>query len=149
MKHIVTFSMLLTACSQQSPGDQVTANAPAAKTPVAKPPQPPFAEVDNAHPSAPEPAPIPARFRGLWANTPNACKDLAHYSRLVISGRTLRYADFVLLGDTFAFPAADQFAVEGKIEGKDEAGAAHFSINQHGDLLRDEAGGGTIRVRCP
>ena len=50
---------------------------------------PPFAEVPGAHPTAPEPAPIPAKFRGTWADSKAACADLKHHSRLGVSGRTL------------------------------------------------------------
>ena len=133
----------LAACGQPAP----TANevsAPAANDAA----PPPAAEAPIAPPPPSEPAAIPAKFRGTWANTPNACANLGHYSRLVVSGSTLRYADFVLLGEEFTFPTPDDLAVEGKVEGKDQVAAAHFSLNRHGDLLRDEAGGGTVRVRC-
>ena len=109
---------------------------------------PPFAEVPGAHPTAPEPAPIPAKFRGTWADSKSACADLKHPSRLGISGRTLRFPTFVIFGDSFSFPEPNQFALEGKIGGTDRPAEAHYSINAAGDVLRDEAGGGTVRVRC-
>ena len=109
---------------------------------------PPFAEVPNAHPTAPEPAPIPARFRGTWAENKPACADLKHPSRLSISGRTVRTPTAVLFGDRFTFPAPNQFALEGKYEGSGRVGAAHYSINAADDVLTDEAGGGAVRVRC-
>ena len=109
---------------------------------------PPHAEVPGAHPSAPEPAPIPANFRGAWAETKALCADLKHHSRLTISGRTIRYPDFVLFGDEFTTPAANQFAVRGKVEGTSRPAEAHFSIDAAGNVLTDEAGGGSIRVRC-
>src|SRR5690349_8994684 len=51
---------------------------------------PPFAEVPGAHPTAPEPAPVPAKFRGTWAENRAACAEVNHPSRLTISGRTAR-----------------------------------------------------------
>jgi hypothetical protein len=99
-------------------------------------------------PSAPEPAPIPAKFRGTWAESKTACTNLNHPSRLTISGRTVRTPGAVLFGDSFTFPAANQFALEGKFEGGNRAGAAHYSLDATGNILTDEAGGGAVRVRC-
>ena len=109
---------------------------------------PPFAEVEGAHPTAPEPAPIPAKFRGTWAESKAACADLTDHSRLTISGRTVRHPDFVIFGDSLTQPAPDQFALKGKIEATGAPAEAHYSINAAGDVLTDGAGGGTIRVRC-
>ena len=97
---------------------------------------------------APEPAPIPAKFRGTWAENNAACADLSHHSRLTISGRTVRHPDFVIFGDSFTFPTADQFALKGKVEATGAPIEAHYSINGAGDVLTDEAGGGAVRVRC-
>ena len=51
---------------------------------VANEATPPFAEVNGAHPTAPEPAPIPARFRGTWAESKTACTNLNHPSLSLI-----------------------------------------------------------------
>ena len=109
---------------------------------------PPFAEVDGAHPTAPEPAPIPAKFRGTWAENKAACADLSNHSRLTISGRTVRHPDFVIFGDSVALPAPDQFALKGKIEETGAPAEAHYAISATGDVLTDGAGGGYIRVKC-
>jgi len=146
--------LLATACSQPSaPSNDanLVANdvAPAgAENAVANETTPPFAEVNGAHPTAPDPAPIPAKFRGTWAASKSACADLAHHSRLTISGRTVRFTDFVIFGESVTAPAPNQFAVKGKVEGTDHPAEAHYSINPAGDVLIDEAGGGAIRVRC-
>ena len=149
MKRLVLASIAapsLAACGQAAPISNDASEAAARVQNAA--PELPAAETPDAPPAASEPTAIPAKFRGTWANTVNACADLGHHSRLVVSDRSLRYADFVLLGEDFTYPAADEFAVEGKVEGKSEGAAAHFSLNKHGDLLRDEAGGGTVRMRC-
>ncbi len=109
---------------------------------------PPFAEVPGAHPTAPEPAPIPAKFRGTWAENKAACGDLKHHSRLGVSGRTVRFPDYVIVGNKFTFPAPNQFALEGHIEKTGARADAHYSIDAAGDVLTDEAGGGAVRVRC-
>ncbi len=137
-------ALSLAACGQPAP----TANETGAPAANHSAPVTPAAESSDPPLPASEPAAIPAKFHGTWANTPNACANLGHYSRLVVSDRTLRFADFVLLGEEFTIPAADEFAVKGKVEGKGEGAAAHFSLNKHGDLLRDEAGGGTVRMKC-
>ena len=118
---------------------------PPVENSVADEAPPPFAET---HPTAPDSAPIPAKFRGTWAANKAACSDLAHHSRLTISGRTIRFSDFVILGESVTTPGSNQFAVKGKVEGTDHPGEAHYSINHTGDVLVDEAGGGAIRVRC-
>lgn len=109
---------------------------------------PPFAEVDGAHPTAPEPAPVPPKFRGTWAENKTACTNLNHPSRLTISGRTARYPDVVIFGDEVTIPADNQVAIKGKIEGTERAAEAHFSLDSTGNTLTDEAGGGAVRVRC-
>lgn len=134
----------LAACRAEPPAGNVAEGRSAAEEPA-----PPVAEIENAPSAAPEPAPIPAKFHGLWANTPNACKDVDHYSRLVISGRALRFPDYVIAAESVTFPKENQFATKGVIEGKQELAEAHYSLNEHGDLLRDEAGGGSVRERCP
>ena len=107
-----------------------------------------MADTPGARPTVPEQAPIPAQFRGTWADSQAACADPRHHSRLGITGRDLRYPDFVLSVDSVAVPAANQFAVKGRIEGTGRAAEAHFSINGAGDVLIDEAGGGAVRVKC-
>ena len=109
---------------------------------------PPFAEVEDAHPTAPEPAPIPAKFRGTWAESKAACADLSNHTRLTISGRTVRHPDFVIFGDSVTIPEADEFALKGRIEATGAPAEAHYSVNASSDVLTDGAGGGYIRVRC-
>ena len=109
---------------------------------------PPFAEVEGAHPTTPAPAPIPAKFRGTWAESKAACSDLSNHTRLTISGRTVRHPDFVILGESVSIPFADQIALKGKIEATGAPAEAHYSINETNDVLTDGAGGGYIRVRC-
>jgi hypothetical protein len=108
---------------------------------------PPFAEVNGAHPTAPEPAPIPAKFRGTWADSKTACTNLTHPSRLTISGNTLRFPDFVIFGDDVT-ASGNQFALKGKLEGGNRPAEAHYSLDASGNILTDEAGGGAVRVRC-
>ena len=109
---------------------------------------PPFAEVNGAHPyPAPEPAPIPAKFRGTRADSKTACTNLTHPSRLTISGRTVRHPNFVIFGDDVT-ASGNQFALKGKIEGGDRPAEAHYSLDGSGNILTDEAGGGAVRVRC-
>jgi len=108
---------------------------------------PPFAEVRGAHPTAPEPAPIPAKFRGTWADSKASCADIGHHSRLTISGRTVRYPEFVIFGDSVK-ATDDQFALKGKVEDTQRPAEAQFFINDDGDVLTDGAGGGAVRVRC-
>ena len=133
------------SASTDAPAAVPAPAAPGATGPVATPP---FAETPGAHPSAPEPAPIPAKFRGTWAETKADCANLQHPSRLGISGRTVRTPNAVLFGDSFTFPAPNQCALKGKFEGSGQAGAAHYSIDAAGDVLTDQAGGGAVRVRC-
>lgn len=147
--------LILGACSSQPeaapPADNV---APTVETATNQPdtpaePVPPFAEVEGAHPTTPEPAPIPARFRGTWAEQEADCGAFEKLSRLTISGRTIRSPSYVLFGESFTVPAPGQFALEGKYEGSGNVGAAHYSIDAAGDILTDEAGGGMVRMRCP
>jgi hypothetical protein len=118
-----TVAVLLAGCGQ--PSAPTDANVAQADANGAEAALPPFAEVENAHPTAPEPAPIPAKFRGTWAESKTACTNLNHPSRLTISGRTVRTPTAVLVGESFTFPAANQFALDGKFEGGGRAGAAH------------------------
>ncbi|SMF64738.1 hypothetical protein SAMN06295910_1232 [Allosphingosinicella indica] len=102
---------------------------------------PPFAEVEGAHPYPPVPAPIPAMFRGVWAETKAACADRANPSWLGISGRTLQFPDRVVEETKIDLPAALQFVLT-------DATAAEyrFTIDATGDRLTDTAG--VVRVRC-
>ena len=108
---------------------------------------PPFAEVPGAHPTAPEPAPIPAKFRGTWAETKALCADLKHHSRLTISGRTVRFPTFVMVADSVT-ASGNQFALKGKIEGTDRPAETQYFISNDGNTLTDGGGGGAVRVRC-
>ena len=121
--------------------------APAAPDASGSTATPPFAETPGAHPTAPEPAPIPARFRGTWADSKAACADLKHHSRLTISGRTLRFPTFVMLGDSVT-ASGNQFALKGKIEGTNRLAEAQYFISADGNTLTDGGGGGAVRVRC-
>lgn len=156
MRRIAAFSTLglLVSC-QQPPaapgaGNDLTPaidDSAAAKAPETNS-MPPFAEIEGAHPTAPEPAPIPARFRGTWAENAAACTDLSHHSRLIISGRTVRHQSFVVFGDSVTLPAPDHFALKGRIEATGVPAEAHYSINDNGTILTDGAGGGMALVRC-
>lgn len=142
MKRLAALCLILAACGRQ-------ADTNLAANEVAPAPEAPAASVAPAEPPAtPSTAVIPAKFQGLWANTPNACKDPKHYSRLVIADRALKYPDFVMVAESITFPSPDEFAAEGKVEGSNRPASAHFSLNKYGDLLRDEGGGGSNRVHC-
>ena len=135
--------------STNAPDPDAPATVPAPAAPSATGPvaTPPFAETPGAHPTAPEPAPIPAKFRGTWAENRGACADLKHPSRLTISGRTVRFPTFVMFGDIVT-SSGDQFALKGKIEGTDKPAEAQYFISSDGNNLTDGAGGGAVRVRC-
>ena len=139
---------LLAACGQ--PSATVDANLAQADTNgiEAANAMPPFAEVENAHPTAPEPAPIPAKFRGIWAEQKSVCSQLSHPSRLIISGRTLRFPAFVLEADSVALPDEDSFAVKGHNKKTQAPAEAHYSVDAAGIILIDQAGGGAERVKC-
>ena len=148
--------LALTACGKPaSAPDEVAGNdtalpatndaAPASN--AATPPTPPLAETPGAHPIAPEPAPIPAKFRGTWAESKAACADLEHHSRITISGRTIRHPDFVMVGDSVT-ASGSQFALKGRFEGTGRPAEAQYFINADGDVLTDGGGGGAVRVRC-
>ena len=109
---------------------------------------PPFAEVEGAHPTAPEPAPIPAAFRGIWAESKALCGDLAHPNRLVVSGATLRFPDFVVRTDDVRQLGPREIAIKGVVEGKTQKSDHHYFIDAAGETLTDGAGGGAVRVRC-
>ena len=150
MNRILPLATLLAACSPQSDAaNEAMANnaLPVPETPVENAANPPFAGVENAHSSAPEPAPIPAVFRGTWAESRPACTDRAHHSRLTISGRTVRHPDFVIVGDEVT-ASGTKIALKGHIEATGATAEAHYSLNPAGAVLTDEAGGGMIRVRC-
>ena len=109
---------------------------------------PPFAEVNNAHPTAPEPAPIPAAFRGIWAESKALCGDLAHHNRLVVSGATLRFPDFVVRTDDVRQLGPREIEIKGVVEGKTQTSDHHYFIDAAGETLTDGGGGGAVRVRC-
>ena len=150
---VILIGLMLAACQQASPpADNAADNEvgpPESNVAAnAAEPTPPFADTPNAHPTAPEPAPIPAKFRGIWAESRTVCTQLSHPSRLIISGRTLRFPSFVLEGDSVTFPTDDSFAVKGHNKRTDEPAEAHYSIDAAGLILTDEAGGGAVRVKC-
>ena len=134
MKHILALAFLLAACSprpvatDEQDGGNSTANV--------------------AAPAEPEPAAIPANFHGLWAENDLACGELTHPSRLTVTGNSVRYPAFVLAVDSVTQPAPNAFAVKGYSKQTKLPTEAHFSIDQTGNILTDEAGGGTVRVRC-
>lgn len=112
---------------------------------------PPFAEVDNAHPyGAPPPAPIPAAFRGTWAESKALCGDLAHHNRLGISGATVRFPKAVTRVDSVDTLGPRAINIFGHPEDGDTAQRIehHFILDAAGDTLTDGAGGGMVRVRC-
>jgi hypothetical protein len=145
----------LAACSMQEPANNTedpsappAVLAPAAPGATGTTPTPPFAETPGAHPDGPpEPAPIPAIFRGTWADDTAACADLKHPSRLTISGRTVRHPNFVIFGDQVT-ASGNSFALKGHIEATGARAEAHYSLNPASNVLTDEAGGGAIRIRC-
>ena len=147
-------ALLLAACGAPEPAPEVNAVNGAAAIPEAAPPldnaMPPFAEVDNAHPIAPEPAPIPAAFRGVWAESEALCGDLSHPSRLVISGATLRFHESLMtVADVQAIgPREVNLIGSATGEGTTRAAEYHFSLDAAGRTLTDGAGGGMVRVRC-
>lgn len=91
---------------------------------------------------------IPERFRGLWAEDQRACGELTHRSRLVVGDDDLRFPDFVLEVEEVNAPSGDSFAVKGRNKTSDAPAEAHYSIDVTGGILTDQAGGGTVRVRC-
>lgn len=114
-------------------GDEVVANETT----------PPIAEV----PGSPNPAPIPAKFHGTWAQDKTACTNLNHPSRVTISGRTVRFPDSVISGDNVT-ASGNQFALKGKLEGSDRPAEVQYFLDATGNELTDGAGGGAVRVRC-
>ena len=146
--------MILAAACRQAPAPTNDSNLSAdtmvveeTDTAMENAATPPFAEVNGAHPTAPEPAPIPAKFRGTWAEDKTACTNLTHPSRLTISGSTVRFPDHVIFGDDVT-ASGNQFALRGKIEGSDRRAEAHYFLDPTGNQLTDGAGGGAVRVRC-
>ena len=120
-------AVLLAACQQAAPADE--SNSPIAA-------------------AAPEPARIPANFHGLWAENDSACDHLDEPSRLTVTGNSVRYPAFVLAVESVTQPAPNSFAVKGLNKQSKKPAEAHFSIDETGNLLTDEAGGGQVRVRC-
>lgn len=93
-------------------------------------------------------APIPANFRGIWAEGRAACAQLSHSSRLIISESVIRYPAFVLIGEGVNRPTDSSFAINGRNQRTGAPAEAHFSIDATGSVLTDEAGGGAVRVKC-
>ena len=98
----------------------------------------------------PREAPIPAGFRGVWAETEALCGDLAHPSRLVISGIALRFHEAVATIDRVERlgPREVNIYVTAAGEGTTRPAEYHYSLDAAGETLTDEAGGGMVRRRC-
>ena len=149
MSLVFACSILLGACGER--GAEVAASnnlVVTEATPAAEP------DADNhQQPEAPgqaDPAPIPAPFRGTWAETQADCGDPAHISRLVISGTTLRFYESL---ETVARverlgPREINIYVTATGEGTTRPAEHHFSLDAAGDTLTDEGGGGMVRRRC-
>lgn len=90
---------------------------------------------------------IPERFRGLWAEDQRACGALTHHSRLVVGDDDLRFPDFVLEVEEVS-ETGEGFAVKGRNKQTDAPAEAHFALDVTGNILTDQAGGGTVRMRC-
>ena len=134
MKRILALAFLLAACSPR---------------PVATDEQDGGNSAANvAVPAEPRPALIPANFHGLWAEDDKACGELTHHSRLTVTGNSVRYPAFVLAVESVAQPTQYAFAVKGYSKQTKAPTEAHFSIDPTGNILTDEAGGGTVRERC-
>ena len=137
-------ALLIAACHQGSPPTEnangtVTANAAEAQSPIAE---------TGANSTAAERASIPAKFRGIWAEGRAACAQLSHPSRLIISESVIRYPSFVLIGESVDLPANTGIAIKGHNQRTGAPAEAHYSIDETGSILTDEAGGGAVRVRC-
>ena len=95
-----------------------------------------------------EPGPNPFQFPRLWAEDDAACGQLTHHSRLTITANSVRYPAFVLAVESVTQPIPNALAVKGFSKQTKAPTEAHFSIDATGNILTDEAGGGTVRVRC-
>ena len=138
------FVMAVTACSDASPPPAANQAASADEIVIAETDTPP---ASGEGPAAPKPESIAAKFRGIWAEGRAACAQLSHPSRLIISERVIRYPSFVLVGEEVD-PTDSSFAVKGHNQRTGAPAEAHFSIDATGLILTDEAGGGTVRVKC-
>ena len=149
MKRLLCLAALMLAGCQPGPVDETVANtateqnAAPADANVAAP-----ASANVAAPAEPEPARIPANFHGLWAENESACGELTHPSRLTVTGNSVRFPKFVLAVEAVTQPTPASFAVKGFSKQTKAPTEAHYSIDQTGNLLTDEAGGGAVRVRC-
>ena len=138
-RFVALLAVPLAACQQASP------HADDAKPKVVANLKEKAAE---ARPTAPEPAAIPAKFRGTWAEGRAACAQLSHPSRLIISESVIRYPSLALVGEEVDRPTDSSFAVKGHNQRTGAPAEAHYSIDAAGGILTDEAGGGAVRVRC-
>ena len=136
MRQAVALAALaLAACQQAVAPAEADANVAEATLPVAAP-------------AAKKPAPIPANFHGLWAANDSACAHLTDASRLTVTGNSVRYPAFVLAVESATHPTPNSFAVKGYNKQTKRPAEAHFSIDETGNLLTDEADGAEVRVRC-
>jgi hypothetical protein len=108
------------------------------------------ADEDNAQAAAPEPAPVPAAFRGTWAETEALCADRSHPSRLEISGGALRFYESVFEVARVDRIGPREINIIGTATGEGTTRPAeyHFSLDAAGDTLTDQGGGGMVRTRC-
>jgi hypothetical protein len=141
----ILLPILLAAC-QEAPAP--VDNATAEEVVIAETENPLAGSQTPAEPAAPEAAPIPAKFRGIWAEQQAVCAQLSHPSRLIISDHSLRFPEFVLEADSVTLPNDDSFAVNGHNKKTDAPMEAHYSVDATGNILTDEAGGGAVRVNC-
>ena len=148
MKRLAILLPLMLAACQQAPAPAGNATANSDEVVIAETDTPPAESQAPTEPAAPEPAPIPAKFRGIWAEQKAVCAQLSHPSRLIISDRTLRFPAFVLEADSVSVPNDDSFAVKGHNKKTRAPVEAHYSIDVAGIVLTDEAGGGAVRVKC-
>jgi hypothetical protein len=110
---------------------------------------PPSAAADNTSTAA-EPAPIPAAFRGTWAESEALCGDSSHPSRLVLTGGMVRFHDSVLQVASVEEVGPREINITGTApgEGTTRPEEYHVSIDAAGDTLTDQGGGGMVRHRC-
>ncbi len=144
----------LAACGGEPADPQADriGETPNAEAPAAEPGNAalPSAEGDNSSSGAREPEPVPTAYRGTWAESEAECGDLSHPSRLVISGRTLRFheSEFEVARVEISGPREINIIGTATGEGTTRPAEYHVSLDASGETLTDEAGGGMVRRRC-
>lgn len=94
-----------------------------------------------------QPAGVPERFRGVWAQDAEACTRPAELSRLEIDGDRIRF--YESSGPVVAVDAdGDTLQLTARLTGEGETrDAPHaFTLSADGDTLTDA--NGYVRVRC-